>query len=141
MGSLLYQTSAAVWGPLASTAGGATGTGTLGAVGASAADWLAGADAVADAGLTASRPEADSPLQKALLDGDQAALVMAMRDAAREAGLPDIQFFTQRSAYALRILDRMGLPALDVRLQAMQSSGAPGSASVRAASALRASST
>ena len=96
-------------------------------------DHFAGADAVADAGLTASRPEADSPLQKALLDGDQAALVMAMRDAAREAGLPDIQFFTQRSAYALRILDRMGLPALDVRLQAMQSSGAPGSAQQAAA--------
>lgn len=96
-------------------------------------DHFTGADSVADAGLTAGRPAADSPLHQALLAGDQAALVMAMRDAARDAGLSDIQFFTQRSAYTLRILDRMGLPALDARLQSMQASGAPGSAQQAAA--------
>ena len=96
-------------------------------------DHFADAESVADAGLTASRPAADAPLQQALLAGDQAALLMAMRDAARDARLQDIQFFTQRSAYALRILDRMGLPALDARLQAMQASGTPGSAQQAAA--------
>ncbi len=96
-------------------------------------DHFSGADSIADTGLTAGRPAADSPLQQALLAGDQAALVMAMQNAARDAGLSDIQFFTQRSAYALRILDRMGLPALDARLQAMQASGAPGSAQQAAA--------
>jgi uncharacterized protein with von Willebrand factor type A (vWA) domain len=68
-----------------------------------------------------------------LLNGDQSALVMAMREAARAANLADIQFFTQRSLYALRILDRMGLPAMDGQMQAMQATGSPGAAQQAAA--------
>jgi uncharacterized protein with von Willebrand factor type A (vWA) domain len=88
-------------------------------------DHFAGADSLVETGMPTARPVTDSPLQQALLTGDQAALVMAMREAARDAGLPEIQFFTQRSMFILRILDRMGLPALDAQLQAMQASGAP----------------
>lgn len=96
-------------------------------------DHFAGADSLVETGMPTARPVTDSPLQQALLTGDQAALVMAMREAARDAGLPEIQFFTQRSMFILRILDRMGLPALDAQLQAMQASGAPGSSQQAAA--------
>ena len=96
-------------------------------------DYFADADSIAEPAISPVRPAADSPLRQALLSGDQAALVMAMREAARNAGLPDIQFFTQRSMFTLRILDRMGLPALDAQIQAMQASGAPGSAQQAAA--------
>jgi len=78
-------------------------------------------------------PAADDPLSRMLLNGDQSALVMAMREAARAANLTDIQFFTQRSLYALRILDRMGLPAMDGQMQAMQATGSPGAAQQAAA--------
>ena len=78
-------------------------------------------------------PAADDPLSRMLLNGDQSALVMAMREAARAANLTDIQFFTQRSLYALRILDRMGLPVMDGQIQAMQATGSPGAAQQAAA--------
>ncbi len=96
-------------------------------------DCFADAEAAADPEASPVRPGPDSALHRALLSGDQAALVMAMREAARDAGLSEIQFFTQRSRFTLRILDRMGLPALDAQLQAMQASGAPGSAQQAAA--------
>jgi uncharacterized protein with von Willebrand factor type A (vWA) domain len=61
-----------------------------------------------------------------LLEGnDTAALATAMEQAARDAGIENIRFFTQRNLYARRILDRMGLRALERDMEAMRQSGKP----------------
>jgi uncharacterized protein with von Willebrand factor type A (vWA) domain len=96
-------------------------------------DYFADADGTAGSNSATVRAAKDFSLTQALLSGDQAALVMAMREAARAANLTDIQFFTQQSMYTLRILDRMGLPGLDASIQAMQADGSPGSAQQAAA--------
>lgn len=96
-------------------------------------DYFADADATAGPDSTTAKAATDFSLTRTLLSGDQAALVMAMREAARVANLTDIQFFTQQSLYTLRILDRMGLPALDAQIQAMQAAGSPGAAQQAAA--------
>jgi uncharacterized protein with von Willebrand factor type A (vWA) domain len=56
---------------------------------------------------------------------DRAALATAMEQAAREAGIENIRFFTQKNLYARRILDRMGLRALERDMEAMRQSGTP----------------
>ena len=96
-------------------------------------DYFADADATAGPDSAPVRTATDFSLTRTLLSGDQTALVMAMREAARAANLTDIQFFTQQSLYTLRILDRMGLPALDAQIQAMQADGSPGAAQQAAA--------
>jgi uncharacterized protein len=48
-----------------------------------------------------------------LRDGDRAGLAAAMEEAAAEVGLPDIAVFTQVNLYTRRILERMGLDALE----------------------------
>jgi uncharacterized protein len=59
-----------------------------------------------------------------LLEGDdRAALAAEMEKAAREAGVENIRFFTQRNLYARRILDRMGLRGLDRDMEAMRQEG------------------
>jgi uncharacterized protein with von Willebrand factor type A (vWA) domain len=93
-------------------------------------DYFTDAESPPDPQQRPVTPAADDPLSRMLLNGDQSALVMAMREAARAANLTDIQFFTQRSLYALRILDRMGLPAMDGQMQA---TGSPGAAQQAAA--------
>ena len=60
-----------------------------------------------------------------LADDDRAALATAMEQAAREAGIENIRFFTQRNLYARRILDRMGLRGLERDLEAMRQGGTP----------------
>jgi uncharacterized protein with von Willebrand factor type A (vWA) domain len=55
-----------------------------------------------------------------LADDDRAALATAMEQAAREAGMENIRFFTQKNLYARRILDRMGLRALERDMEAMR---------------------
>ena len=61
-----------------------------------------------------------------LLEGDdRAALAAEMEKAAREAGIENIRFFTQRNLYARRILDRMGLRALERETEAMRQTGTP----------------
>ena len=50
-----------------------------------------------------------SSLSQMLLDDDRTALATAMEEAARESGIQNIRFFTQKNLYARRILDRMGL--------------------------------
>ncbi|HEY3845544.1 MAG TPA: hypothetical protein VGL95_00360, partial [Acetobacteraceae bacterium] len=62
-------------------------------------------------------------LGQMLLDDDRAALAAAMEQAAREAGLENIRFFTQKNLYARRILDRMGLRALEREIEALRQSG------------------
>ena len=64
-----------------------------------------------------------SALGQMLLDDDRAALAAAMEQAAREAGLENIRFFTQKNLYARRILDRMGLRTVEREIEALQSAG------------------
>ncbi|HEX2941845.1 MAG TPA: VWA domain-containing protein [Rhodopila sp.] len=62
----------------------------------------------------------------ALLSGDdRAALATALEQAAREAGVENIRFFTQKNLYARRILDRLGLRALERDMEAMRQAGTP----------------
>jgi uncharacterized protein with von Willebrand factor type A (vWA) domain len=62
----------------------------------------------------------------ALLAGDdRAALATAMEQAARESGIENIRFSTQKNLYARRILDRMGLRALERDMEAMRQTGTP----------------
>jgi uncharacterized protein with von Willebrand factor type A (vWA) domain len=73
--------------------------------------------AEADGTLLAGRGEAGSggedTLSGLLLDDDRAALATAVEAAAREAGLENIRFFTQRTLYTRRVLDRMGLRGVE----------------------------
>lgn len=64
-------------------------------------------------------------LGELLLSEDRAALATALEQAARDAGLENIRFFTQKNLYARRILDRMGLRALEREIEANRQAGAP----------------
>jgi uncharacterized protein with von Willebrand factor type A (vWA) domain len=52
-------------------------------------------------------------LAEMLLAGDQAALAAAVEQAGQEAGLSNIALFTQVNLFTRRILERMGLQALE----------------------------
>jgi len=52
-------------------------------------------------------------LGEMLLSDDRVALATAVEQAARDAGLENIRFFTQRNLYARRVLDRMGLRGVE----------------------------
>lgn len=64
-------------------------------------------------------------LGQLLADDDRAALATAMEQAARETGIENIRFFTQKNLYARRILDRMGLRALERDIEAMRQAATP----------------
>lgn len=64
-------------------------------------------------------------LGQLLLRDDRAALATAMEQAAREAGLENIRFFTQKNLYARRVLERMGLRQLEREMEAMRREGTP----------------
>lgn len=64
-------------------------------------------------------------LGELLLSDDRAALATAMEQAARDAGLENIRFFTQKNLYARRMLDRMGLRALEREIEAERQTGTP----------------
>ncbi len=59
-------------------------------------------------------------LSQLLLDDDRAALAAAMEEAARESGIQNIRFFTQKNLYARRILDRMGLRQVERDMEALR---------------------
>jgi uncharacterized protein len=63
-------------------------------------------------------------LGQLLESDDRAALAAEMEKAAREAGVENIRFFTQKNLYARRILDRMGLRGLERDMEAMRQTGA-----------------
>ena len=48
-----------------------------------------------------------------------------MEKAARESGIENIRFFTQKNLYARRILDRMGLRQVERDMEALRQSGTP----------------
>ena len=64
-------------------------------------------------------------LSSLLENDDRASLAAAMELAAREAGIENIRFFTQKNLYARRILDRMGLRALEREIEAIRQGGTP----------------
>ena len=59
-------------------------------------------------------------LSQLLLDDDRATLATAMEAAARESGIQNIRFFTQKNLYARRILDRMGLRQVERDIEALR---------------------
>ena len=59
----------------------------------------------------------DSPLTWMLLSGDNTGLSLSMREAAREADISSIWFFTQKSLYIQRILQGMGQEGLNRDIQ------------------------
>ncbi len=76
--------------------------------------------------------EGMSSLSRMLLEGDQAGLITTMREAARTENLNAIQFYTQKSLYVMRILDRMGLNGLDRDIRELFLSGSPSSSATAA---------
>lgn len=77
----------------------------------------------------------DSPLAKMLLARDSAGLNMEMRNAAREVGLNDIWFFTQKSLYTQQIMQKMGLRDIQAEISALGKDSGP--SSIASAGALR----
>ena len=68
----------------------------------------------------------DSPLLQMVKDQDDAALAVAMQEAAREVGVENIKYFTQRGLYTQRILQAMGVEAVDSAISAMEREGSEG---------------
>lgn len=64
-------------------------------------------------------------LSEMLENEDRAALATAMEQAARESGIENIRFFTQKNLYARRIMDRMGLRQVERDIEAMRREGTP----------------
>ncbi|HXA21837.1 MAG TPA: VWA domain-containing protein [Acetobacteraceae bacterium] len=59
-------------------------------------------------------------LSQMLLNDDRATLATAMEEAARDSGIQNIRFFTQKNLYARRILDRMGLRQVERDIEALR---------------------
>ena len=74
------------------------------------------------------RGEDGSALGRMLLDGDGTALAAAMEAAANAVGISEISFFTQANIYGRRILNEMGLEALDREIEALRRQAAPDAA-------------
>src|SRR5580698_1397353 len=64
--------------------------------------------------------DGEAALGQMLLNDDRAGLAAAMEQAGRETGLENIRFFTQRNLYARRMLDRMGLRAVEREIEALR---------------------
>ncbi len=79
--------------------------------------------------------ESLSPLTTLLINGDQTGIMTAMMQAAREAQLSNMQFFTQKNPSIRRVLSYMGLDELDRDIQQLEQTGTPGA--VQQAEALR----
>ena len=59
---------------------------------------------------------ANSELGQMLQSGDVAALSLAMAEAGRKANVSSIQIFTQKGLFTRRIMERMGLDALNAEI-------------------------
>ena len=79
-------------------------------------------DAATPAGRQNS--EAESDLLSVLEGGDRAELQARLAAAARAVGVDDIRYFTQRGQFALRIMQEMGVGALDDAIAQAQGGGA-----------------
>lgn len=69
-------------------------------------------------------------LERLVLEGDGADLAQVLEAAAGEAGAGRIQLATQRGLTTRRILDAMGLRALEERINALRESGDAGDAAL-----------
>jgi uncharacterized protein with von Willebrand factor type A (vWA) domain len=86
----------------------------------------AGEDALFDAALETSPVELlellDSELARLLLDDDRAELVRRLHAAAAEIDLASVRLFTQTNQFARRILEAMGIEALDAAIARLRGS-------------------
>src|SRR3546814_3431696 len=77
-------------------------------------------------------PSGDMPnpedLVQMLESGDQAALQMALAEAARQAQLNRIRLFTQRGMYVRRMMEIMGLNGLQDEIERREDRGEQGRA-------------
>lgn len=64
-----------------------------------------------------------SALETLLMQADRAGLQMALADAARAAKVNEIRLFTQRGVFARRMLEAMGVGAVEDRLAAYRQAG------------------
>ena len=96
-------------------------------------DALAGTPDPPAAVAPAGAAEAASGLGQMLLGGDGAALAAAMEAAGEAAGVPNIRFFTQRNLYTRRVLEHMGLRALEREIAALEAEADPAAARLEAA--------
>lgn len=64
-------------------------------------------------------------LTQMLENEDRVMLATAMEQAARDSGIENIRFFTQKNLYARRIMDRMGLRAVERDIETMRREGTP----------------
>ena len=67
--------------------------------------------------------EGENTLAKMIEQNDQAGLQAALADAAAASGLDDARLFTQQGMFTRRILDAMGLEALDATISQMRAEG------------------
>jgi uncharacterized protein with von Willebrand factor type A (vWA) domain len=88
-----------------------------------------GDDALFDATLETSPVEflesLDSELARLLLDDDRAELVRRLHAAAAEIDIASVRLFTQTNQFARRILEAMGIEALDAAIARLRGSGNP----------------
>ena len=68
-------------------------------------------------------PEGKNSLAQMIEQNDQAGLQAALADAAAASGLDDARLFTQQGMFTRRILDAMGLEALDATISQMRAEG------------------
>jgi len=64
-------------------------------------------------------------LTQMLEDEDRVTLATMVEQAARDSGLENIRFFTQKNLYARRIMDRMGLRSVERDIESMRRDGTP----------------
>jgi uncharacterized protein with von Willebrand factor type A (vWA) domain len=69
--------------------------------------------------------DAQPSLMQMLMENDTAGLAMAMAAAARDVRLNDIVFFTQRGLYSMRMLDAMGIEAVEQSIDQLRASSRP----------------
>jgi len=86
--------------------GGGKGCAARGAAGEGAPD-------ITDAVEQAAMRENLSPLSQMVLSGDRSGIAVAMAEAGEAVGLRNIHIFTQKGLYSRRILEHMGLKALN----------------------------
>jgi len=105
-------------------------------------DLLTAEDATPERAPDDAAPDANGQvsggLAQMLRSGDAAALAASMELAGEAAGLPNIRFFTQRNLYARRVLDLMGLRAVEQEIATLEEAGNPDATRLEdAVSALR----
>jgi uncharacterized protein with von Willebrand factor type A (vWA) domain len=82
------------------------------------------ASSASDSGV-ATGTGGDGPLGQMLLADDRAALAAAMEHAARQVGIENVRFFTQRNLYVRRILERMGLGGVERDIATLRRNNQP----------------